>query len=125
MSGTPLNTVLEPWVAARGSTVDVTYYETTASSNLDSSAVWNVYMSQSTDDGSHFTQSVVSSHANHVGSVCTGGISCPRGTRNLLDLFQVAIDPLNGLAAIIYTDDTLTTTSSGAPLPQVIVAFQS
>ena len=125
VSGTPLNTVLEPWVAARGSTVDVTYYGTTASSNLDSSAVWNVYMSQSTDDGSHFTQSVVSSHANHVGSVCTGGISCPRGTRNLLDLFQVAIDPLNGLAAIIYTDDTLTTTSSGAPLPQVIVAFQS
>jgi hypothetical protein len=121
----PVNTALEPWVAARGSTVDVTYYGTSASSNLDSSAVWNVYMSRSTDSGSGFTQSLVSSHPNHVGVVCTQGTGCSPGTRNLLDLFQVGIDPVNGLAAIIYTDDTLTTLPDGSPLPQVILAFQT
>jgi hypothetical protein len=49
----------------------------------------------------------------------------PSGTRNLLVLFKVAIDPQNGKAAIIYTDDTITETSSGAPLPQVILAQQN
>ena len=53
-----------------------------------------------------------------------GGISCQPGTRNLLDLFQVAIDPQNGKSAIIYTDDTLTKDSSGNPLPQVVLAQQ-
>jgi len=125
VASSPVNTALEPWVAARGSTVDVTYYGTSASSNLDSSAVWNVYMSQSTDSGSRFTQRIVSSHPNHVGVVCTQGTGCSPGTRNLLDLFQVGIDPVNGLAAIIYTDDTLTTLPDGSPLPQVLLAFQT
>jgi len=125
VASAPVKTALEPWVAVRGQTVDVTYYGTSSSSNTDPTAVWNTYLSQSTDGGSHFTQSLVSTHPNHVGEVCTGGVSCARGTRNLLDLFQIAIDPLNGLAAIIYTDDTLTTLSNGSPLPQVIVAYQT
>ncbi len=120
----PVNTAVFPWIAARGGTVDYVYYGTTASSKDDPSAVWNVYMAQSTDAGANFTQSVVSAHPNHIGVICTAGITCTSGTRNLLDLFQDAIDPLNGKAAIIYTDDTLTTTSSGSPLPQVVVAFQ-
>jgi hypothetical protein len=125
VASSPVNTALEPWVAVRGQTVDVTYYGTSSSSNIDPSAVWNTYLSQSTDGGSHFTQNVVSAHPNHVGEVCTGGVGCARGTRNLLDLFQVAIDPLNGLAALIFTDDTLTTLSDGSRLPQVIVAYQN
>lgn len=124
VASAPVNTALEPWVAVRGQTVDVTYYGTGASSNTDPSAVWNTYLSQSTDGGSHFAQNIVSTHPNHVGEVCTGGVSCAQGTRNLLDLFQIAIDPVNGLAAIIFTDDTLTTLSDGSPLPQVIVAYQ-
>ncbi len=120
-----MNTALEPWVAVRSGTVDVVYYGTSAASNLDSTAVWNVYLSRSTDGGSHFAQSVVSSHPNHIGVVCTQGTGCARGTRNLLDLFQIGIDPVNGLAAIIYTDDTLTTLPDGSPLPQVILAFQT
>jgi hypothetical protein len=62
---------------------------------------------------------------NHVGVICTDGIACPQpqipGTRNLLDLFKVAIDPQNGKAAVIYTDDD----SLGSPLlPQVDLAQQ-
>ena len=82
-----------------------------------------------TSDGVHFTQVVVSDHPNHVGVVCTFGTGCARGTRNLLDLFEVAINPQTGKAAIIFTDDTLTTytRSDGtvAPLPQVVVAWES
>jgi hypothetical protein len=69
-------------------------------------------------------QSKVSNTPNHVGVICTEGIACTPGTRNLLDLFEVAIDPVNGKAAVIYTDDTLTTDSSGNPLPQVVLAQQ-
>jgi hypothetical protein len=124
VSVAPATTAVFPWVAARNGVVDVVYYGTTAASKDDPGAVWNVYMSQSLDEGAHFTQVLASNHPNHVGVICTGGISCAPGTRNLLDLFEVAIDPRSGRAAIIYTDDTLTTTASGAPLPQVVLAFQ-
>src|SRR5713101_1883000 len=125
LNTSPANTAVFPWIAARGSTVDYVYYGTSSSSKDDPTAVWNVYMAQSTDSASHFTQSTVTAHPNHVGVICTNGTGCARGTRNLLDLFQDAIDPLNGLAALIYTDDTLTTQSDGSPLPQVSVAFQT
>jgi len=122
-------TALFPWVAAFAGKVDVVFYATTASSKDDPAAVWNTYMAQTTDDGSEFTQATVSAHPNHVGVVCTFGTGCARGTRNLLDLFEIAINPLTGKAAIIFTDDTLTTytRSDGtvAPLPQVVVAWES
>jgi hypothetical protein len=121
----PAITAVFPWIAARGSTVDYVYYGTTASSKDDPNAVWNVYMAKSTDAAIHFVQTVVTSHPNHVGVICTSGIACRPGTRNLLDLFQDAINPTNGMAAIIYTDDTLTTQSNGSPLPQVSVAYQT
>src|SRR5438046_5822127 len=99
----PANTAVFPWIVARGSTVDYVYYGTNTSSKDDPRAVWNVYMAQSSDSGSHFAQSTVTARPNHVCVICTNGTGCARGTRNLLDLFQDAIDPLNGLAAIIST----------------------
>ncbi len=60
-----------------------------------------------------------------MGVICTNGTGCQPGTRNLLDLFEVAIDPVSGRAALIYTNDLLTTESSGAPLPQVVLAQQN
>jgi len=122
-------TAVFPWVAAFGGKVDVVFYGTTASNKDDPTAAWNTYMAQTTDDGSHFTQATVSAHPNHIGVICTFGTGCARGTRNLLDLFEIAINPLSGKAAIIFTDDTLTTytRSDGtvAPLPQVVVAWES
>ena len=41
------------------------------------------------------------------------------------DLFEVAIDPLNGKAGVIYTDDAHTTDSDGNPLPQIVLAQQN
>jgi hypothetical protein len=120
----PANTAIFPWVAAYNGTVDVVYYATSAASKDDSSAVWNVYLTQTTDDGADFAQSKVSNTPNHVGVVCTNGTACADGTRNLLDLFEVSIDPQNGRAGVIYTDDTLTQDSLGNPLPQIVLAQQ-
>jgi hypothetical protein len=124
VNSAPANTALFPWIAAYNGVVDVVYYGTTASSKDDPTAVWNVFLAQTTNAGASFQQSRVSNTPNHVGVICTAGILCPPGTRNLLDLFKVAIDPKNGRAAVIYTDDTITETSSGAPLPQVVLAQQ-
>jgi hypothetical protein len=117
-------TAVFPALAARSGTVDLSYYGTSAASKDDPSAVWNTYLAQA-QNGGPFVQSLVSSHPNHVGVICTEGTACQPGTRNLLDLFEVAIDPVNGRAAIIYTDDTLTTDSTGSPLPQVVLAQQN
>ncbi len=115
-------TAIFPWVAARSGKIDVVYYATTAQSKDDPSAVWNVYLAQTLNDGGSFVQSRVSSSPNHVGVVCTNGTGCAPGTRNLLDLFEVAIDA-SGRAGVIYTNDLLTT-ASGNPLPQVVLAVQ-
>jgi hypothetical protein len=122
----PANTAIFPWIAARNGTVDLVYYATTGLSKDDPSAVWNVYLAQTLNNGASFAQSVVSNAPNHMGVICTDGIACPQpqipGTRNLLDLFKVAIDPGNGKAAIIYTDDFSLGSFS---LPQVVLAQQN
>ena len=127
VTSAPVGTAVFPWVAARNGTVDVVYYGTNVvgNSNTETGAAWNVYFAQSTNGGVAFTQTQVTSSPNHVGVICTGGISCKSGTRNLLDLFEIAIDPQNGKAGIIYTDDTLTKDSSGNPLPQAVLAQQN
>ena len=118
----PATTAIFPWIAAYNGTVDVVYYGTTAASKDDESAVWNVYLAQTTDNGANFAQSQVSNTSNHVGVICTQGTGCAPSTRNLLDLFEVSINPQNGRAAIIYVDDTLTTDSDGNPLPHLHAA---
>ena len=120
----PATTAIFPWIAAHAGTVDVVYYATTASSKNDASAIWNVYLAQTTDSGASFAQSAVSNTSNHTGVICTNGTGCAPGTRNLLDLFKVAINPVDGRAAVIYTDDTLTKDTAGNPLPQIVLAAQ-
>jgi len=124
VNAAPANTAIFPWLAAYNGTVDLVYYGTSAASKDDASAVWNVYLAQTTNDGASFAQSLVSNSSNHTGEICTEGTACAPGTRNLLDLFEVAINPQNGRAGIIYTDDTLTT-SGGDPLPQIVLAQQN
>jgi len=120
----PANTAVFAWLAAYNGTVDVVYYGTSAASKDDPTAVWNVYLAQTTDDGVNFAQSVASNTPNHVGVLCTHGSACARSTRTMLELFKVAINPQNGHAAIAYADDTLTQDGSGNPVPQVVLAQQ-
>jgi hypothetical protein len=123
VNAAPATTAIFPWVASRSGKTDVVYYGTTASSKDDPSAVWNVYLAQTLNAGGSFTQSLVSRRPNHVGVICTNGTGCASGTRNLLDLFEVAIDA-SGKAGVIYTDDTISQDSSGAPLPQIVLATE-
>ena len=135
VSSAPANTAVLPWVAAYDGAADVVYYGTSASSDLDPAADWHVYFAR-VSAGS-VTQTQVNAAPNHHGVICTGGTGCRTGTRNLLDLFQVAIDPVVEKAAIIYTDDTLSTSSAPAnfaclpnqappcPLPQAVLAQQN
>jgi hypothetical protein len=130
----PANSAILPAIAAYNGTVDVAYYAISGTDTLNVGAVWNTYMAPTTNDGASFTQSLVSAHPNHVGPVCTGGTACTTGTRNLLDLFELAINPVNNRAAVIYVDDTLQTTPSPnfsclpsqttCPLPQLELAQQ-
>ncbi len=121
-----IQTTVMPWVAARNGKVDVVYYGSTAASPSDTSAVWNVYDSQFT--GGTWTVKKVSNTPNRVGAVCLAGAGCPNNTnRELLDLFQVAEDPLTGKAAVIYTDSTIDTwTFNGITreLPEIVLAFE-
>jgi hypothetical protein len=135
VSSAPANTAIFPWVAAYNGIVDVVYYGTTAASDLDPSADWHVYFAQLA--GGSFTQTQVNAVSNHHGVICTNGTGCGPGTRNLLDLFQIAIDPVVSKAGIIYTDDTLTTSNASGnfaclpnqappcPLPQAVLAQQN
>jgi len=121
-----IKTTVMPWLAARNGKVDVVYYGSTAASPDDTSAVWNVYDSQFS--GGAWTIKKVSNTPNRVGAVCLAGSGCPNNTnRELLDLFQVAEDPLTGKAAVVYTDSTIDTWTAGGvthELPEIVLAFE-
>jgi hypothetical protein len=122
-----VQTAIFPWVAARSGKVDVVYYGTNASSKDDPSAVWNTYDSQRV--GGVWRVLRVSNTPNHVGVICTHGTACRPGTRNLLDLFEVAQNPATGKASVIYTDDTIDTWTGSdgvtQPLPEIILAQEN
>jgi hypothetical protein len=119
-------TTVMPWVAARNGKVDVVYYGTGAASTDDTSAVWNVYDSQLKSGAWSVLQ--VSNTPNRIGAVCLEGSGCVNNVnRELLDLFEVAEDPISGKAAIIYTDSTLNTwTNNGITkqLPEIVLAYE-
>ena len=121
-----IKTTVMPWIAARGGKVDLVYYGSTASSTDDPEAVWNVYDSQLS--GGTWVVKKVSNTSNRVGRVCLEGSACV-ADRQLLDLFEVAEDPITGKAAIIYTDTTISTwtwTQDGITrqLPEIVLAFE-
>jgi hypothetical protein len=123
VNAAPASMAIFPWVAAYNGIVDIAYYATDSLIN-DSKAIWNVYLAQTKDNGASFQQSKVSNHPNHLGFLCTNGDTCVYSTRTMLDDFQVAIDANTGLAAVAYADDTVTTDSTGAPLPIVVLGRQ-
>jgi len=111
-----------PWVAAGGNGgVDVVYYATPYVEGVGSfnkpaaappTAQWDVYMAQSLDAGSTWTNTKVSTHPIYFGDYCTTGISCGTplsGANNwgpdriLYDDFGVAVGP-DGGARITWTD---------------------
>ncbi|HVA60547.1 MAG TPA: hypothetical protein VNG13_08425 [Mycobacteriales bacterium] len=108
-----VNYAVMPWIAAgAGGRVDVVYYGTTAGlpySPDTTPALWYLHMAQSLDGGTTWTDTQASETPMHKESICFSGIGCtaqtpPGGDRNLLDFFQVRMDP-TGRAVIQYVDD--------------------
>src|SRR5919201_2139197 len=99
-----------PWmVAGDAGRGDLVFYKSNNGENSNNpppSTVWNVYFAQSMNalnTGSNFNTVQVSTEPNHMGGLCTGGLSCS-GDRDLLDFFTVDVDHL-GAAHIVYSDD--------------------
>lgn len=132
LPGTPATTVM-PWVAALNGKVDVVYYGTNPEAvNVggilgNASTVWNTYDTQRI--GGAWSTGLVSNTPNRVGRVCLNGSACPQNRdRELLDLFEVAENPANGKAAVIYTETT-TDTWTGPDgvthqLPEIVLAYE-
>jgi hypothetical protein len=105
-----------PWSVANGTGgLDIAYYETTSSSNspdtVPSTASWDVRMTQVTNAiGNASIVSVTVASGVHSGPICTQGVTCPSGTRNLLDFLGITLDPGSGNAFVVYTSD-----ASGTP----------
>ena len=72
---------------------------------------------------------LVSNTPNRIGRICLNGSGCANNTdRELLDLFEVAEDPLSNKAAIIYTSSEISTytapDSTVHKLPEIVLAFE-
>jgi hypothetical protein len=132
LPGTPATTVM-PWVAAWNGKVDVVYYGTSPAAINDGgvvgdeSTVWNTYDTQLS--GGTWNTALVSNTPNRIGRVCLNGDACVANKdRELLDLFEVAEDPANGKAAVVYTETT-TDTWTGSDgvtheLPEIVLAYE-
>jgi len=109
LTGSANDSAIFSWmVAGDAGRVDLVYYKSNsgANSNVNVGQVWNVYFGQSMNalnTGANFSGVQVSAEPNHLGGICTGGLSCS-GDRDLLDFFTVDVDHL-GAAHIVYSDD--------------------
>jgi hypothetical protein len=112
-----MRTTAFPWlVAGSDGRVAVAYYgirhrgpspETVAnqSRRLPKWKVWVSYSLQANKPNSHWTEVRAVKTPIHLGNICTSGTGCASGTRDLLDFFQVDIDPC-GKLVITYTDNS-------------------
>ena len=93
-----------PWVAAQGSKVSVSLYNTSAAGRPDTvpnSAQWFASYLESTDGGASFsTMASIDPTPAKTGIVCVGGINCASG-RELGDFQTVTIDNA-GRANVVY-----------------------
>src|SRR5438034_10606840 len=110
LTGSANDSAVFPWmVAGDAGRVDLVYYKSNSGANSNVAppdTVWNVYFAQSMNalnTGANFKSAQVSAEPNHIGGLCTGGLSCS-GDRDLLDFFTVDVDHL-GAAVIAYSDD--------------------
>ena len=99
-------TNLMPWIeAGSDGRVCVVWYGSTHAANT-SSADWEVLFAQSLDAKSSaptFAQQVISDHTIHGSNISLMGLG-GGSNRNLIDYFQVALDP-QGAAVVAFTDD--------------------
>ena len=107
-----------PWIETgnRPGSLAVVWYGAEAADSEDGSGLnnnaanWKVYFASTLDANTPsptFHQTVASDHFIHGSNISTSGlvVGGVSPNRNLIDFFQVAIDP-QGMAVIAYTDDS-------------------
>jgi hypothetical protein len=107
-----------PWIETgnRPGSLAVVWYGAEAADSEDGSGLnnnaanWKVYFASTLDANTPsptFYQTVASDHFIHGSNISTSGlvVGGESPNRNLIDFFQVAIDP-QGMAMIAYTDDS-------------------
>ena len=101
-----VKTNIMPWLeAGSAGRVDFVWYGTTEATNNDN-ADWNVFFAQATGANTAspvITQAKASDHFIHAGNISEFGLG-GAANRNLLDYFQVSLDP-QGAALIAFADD--------------------
>jgi hypothetical protein len=106
-NGFNTKTTVFPWLSAGDyGKVDLVWLGTSASSELNTSAQWRVFMSQTQnafDNVPTFFQTAAT-QIMHTGAVCTSGSACPSGTRTLADYFTDTVY-FDGNALITYPSD--------------------
>jgi hypothetical protein len=86
-----------------------TWYGRSGESIDDPTAQWHVFHARTNnaqDAVPTFEQVRVSDHVVRTGTVCEGGtLGCSGDTRDLLDDFEIAVNPVDGSSFITFTDD--------------------
>src|SRR4051812_12484232 len=72
-------------------------------------AEWRYYVARSDDYGATWKQATITPNVFHYGDICTVGILCTSGNRNLLDFSSVGVDPKTGCATAIFPGDPFDT----------------
>ncbi len=109
VNGRQVRTNLFPWLVPgdRGR-VGIVWFGSNAANNGDNNGDWAVYYAftkNALDDIPTFLQVRASNHFIHASNVSEAGLgSGPANNRNLLDFFQVDMDP-KGAAVIAFADD--------------------
>jgi hypothetical protein len=75
----------------------------------DTKAEWRYYVARSDDYGATWQQATITPNVFHYGDICTVGILCTSGNRNLLDFSSVGVDPKTGCATTIFPGDPFDT----------------
>ncbi len=105
--GADSKTALAPWVVAGSAgKVNVTWWGTSSSSNMDPNAQWKVFMAQSQNMLARvptFSEAAATG-IMHKGAICVNGTGCADGTRNLAEYFAPTAYT-DGSELIIYSDD--------------------
>jgi hypothetical protein len=75
----------------------------------DTEGVWFFYVARSDDYGQTWKRATVGSHPFHYGDICTVGIACVSGNRNLLDFSSIGANPKTGAYTVVFPGDPYNT----------------
>src|SRR3954453_9378144 len=92
-----------------GEVAVVWYGSQNAKNPNDTKAEWRFYMARSEDYGTTWDRAAVTPTPFHYGDICTVGILCVSGNRNLLDFSSVGFDPKTDCATTIFPGDPFDT----------------